>query len=79
MPESELVDQPTGTPTLKIQAVGFSGALVTLLVFVGEQTDIEIDATVAAALVTVLVSLAGYFKRNRNPGKHIGPPICCSN
>jgi len=48
-----------------MQAVGISGALVTLIVLAARLAHFDITPVEAAALVAVIVSLAGYFKRNR--------------
>jgi len=60
-----LQNQPTSAPTLKMQASGAAGALVTVIVFAAGLAHVQIDATTAAALVFLISFAAGYLKRNR--------------
>lgn len=48
-------------PVAKVQAVGVTGALVTLLMLL---PGVNLTPEAAAALATVLATLAGYAKRS---------------
>ena len=61
MPDA--VNQPTLAPTRKMNAVGMSGALATVVITLAAQWGIEISAEVAAAIVTLAAFAAGYFRR----------------
>lgn len=54
------------TPERKVASAGLSGALsVVLLWAVTTFTAVEMDATVASAITTVVMSLAAYLVPNR--------------
>jgi len=55
------------TPTAKVTAYTLAAAGVTVLVSIADHLDITVPADVAAALVTILGFVAGYWKRSR-PG-----------
>lgn len=46
----------------KVAAGGAAGAAVTVIVFVAGQLGLEVPPEVAAALVTLISTGAGYFK-----------------
>jgi hypothetical protein len=48
-------------PVPKVTASVVAGAIVTILIGVAGQFDVEISAEVAAALIVVIVALAGWF------------------
>jgi hypothetical protein len=48
-------------PVPKVSASVIAGAIVTILIGVAGQFDVEISAEVAAALIVVVVALAGWF------------------
>lgn len=63
--DDPLVDQPSSAPTKKVQAVGISGAVATIIIFIAGQMDVTVDPITAAAFVTLISTLSGYFKRNK--------------
>jgi hypothetical protein len=67
-----LVNQPTNTPTLKVQAVGVTGTMVTVVLLVASIFGLELPAESVnevavgvSALVTLVTFVAGYFKKNK--------------
>lgn len=63
--QDETVNQPTAAPTNKMVAVGVSGALTVVLVYVLGEFGVDMPVEVASA-ITVLISFAsGYMTRNK--------------
>lgn len=61
----------TATPTPKIAAVGITGAVALIIVWVAGLFGLEVPAEVAAAFTVVLAFVAGYIKTDvSSPGKH---------
>lgn len=63
--ENGLVNQPTAAPTNKLQAVGASGALSIVLVYVLRQFGIELPVEVAMAATLLIQLVAGYWVKNK--------------
>ena len=62
---TQLIDQPTATPTNKVAAAGIAGALSVFVIYlVGAIFGIEVPAEVASAFTTLVAFVAAYFKRN---------------
>jgi len=51
-------------PEPKVAAAGIGGATATVLVFAATQAGIDMEPAVAAAFVTVVTAIVGYFKTN---------------
>lgn len=65
MPISKLlIDQPTAKPTRKLAAATGAGSLVTIVVWASSMAGYPIPGDVAAALVTVVSVIAGWFRRD---------------
>lgn len=65
------MDQKTAVPVPKVQAVGWAGSAVTLVLLVGTLLGIDIPEDKVnevmvgiSALVTIVTFLAGYFKKS---------------
>lgn len=61
------MDQPTLKPTRKVAAASVSAAAGIVLVFLAGELGHPISPEVAAAVVTLLASVAGYFTREATP------------
>lgn len=67
-----LINQPTSTPTLKVQAVGYAGSAVTAVLALGALFGIQLPADSVnqvavgvSALVTLVTFVSGYIKKNK--------------
>lgn len=61
-------NQPTSAPTPKMAAVGISGAITVVLVYLVEALlDIEMPAEVASALTIIVGFVAGYMTKDQKP------------
>lgn len=65
---TQLITQPTGTPTRKVGAAGIAGAIVTLIVAGAQALGVEIGPDLAGALVVAISTAAGYLIRERATG-----------
>lgn len=66
------MNQDTNKPVAKVQAVGWAGSLVTLVLLVGSLAGVDIPADKVnevvigiSALVSIVTFLAGYFKKSK--------------
>ena len=66
------MDQDTNKPVAKVQAVGYAGGLVTLVLLVGTLLGVDIPADKVneaivgiSALVSLVTFVAGYFKKSK--------------
>lgn len=66
------MNQDSNKPVPKVQAVGWAGGLVTLVLLVGTMFGVDIPADQVnevlvgvSALVSIATFLAGYFKKSR--------------
>lgn len=69
------MNQDTNVPVPKIQAVGWAGSIVTLVLLVGTLLGIDIPADMVneaivgiSALVSIVTFVAGYFKKSNVKG-----------
>jgi hypothetical protein len=53
---------PPLAPYPKVQAAGFGGAVVTVLMFLAPLVNVEVPAEVAAASATIVAYAAGYVR-----------------
>lgn len=59
-------NQPTASPTAKVEAAGIGGAATTVLIYlVQTYTEVTLPATVAAAIVTLIAFGAAYLKPSK--------------
>jgi hypothetical protein len=54
---------PSRIPVPKVQAVGLAGAIVTILIYAASFFGVTLPGEVAAALTTIIVSVAGYLTK----------------
>lgn len=66
------MNQSTNVPVPKVQAVGWAGSIVTLILLLGTVLGIDIPADKVneavigiSALVSIVTFLAGYFKKSK--------------
>lgn len=59
------MNAPTAAPTSKVTAVALSGAIVTIVAWIASRAGIDMPAQVVAALTTLVLAAAGYFKVER--------------
>lgn len=64
-PSSQLVTQPTATPTTKLTAVGAGGLGVGVVLYLAQLAGLSMPPEVAEAIVLAGAWVAGYVKRDR--------------
>ncbi len=57
------MDQKSAAPTNKMQAVGISGAVTIVLVYLAGLANITVPPEVAAAVTTIIVFISGYLNK----------------
>lgn len=67
-----LVNQPTSTPTPKVQAVGYAGSAVTVVLLLASMFGLQLPADSVnqvavgvSAFVTLVTFVSGYYKKNK--------------
>ena len=55
------MDQPTKAPTQKMTAVGISGAVTLVVIWLVSQFGVDLPAEVASALTIIISFVAGYL------------------
>ena len=60
-----LIEQPTAMPTRKIIGAAMASAITTVIVWVSGQLGLPIPGEVAAAMVMIASTIAGYQTRER--------------
>lgn len=55
--------ESSAKPVPKVAAAGIAGAAMTLIIFAAQMFGFPMPETVAAAVVTIVAFVAGYFKR----------------
>lgn len=73
MTDHRKVNQPSAVPTRKITAVGISGAIAAVLVWVANLLGYQLAPEHAAALAGILVFAVGYFIRSTAPAPKSRP------
>lgn len=61
----DTINQPTVAPTNKIAAVGVSGALSIVIVYLLGQFGVEMPNEVASAITLLISALSGYIVPNK--------------
>lgn len=66
-----MADQPTALPTAKVTAATAAAAITTLAVFILAKAGVELTATEAGAITTLLTFAAGYLTPSRGTARHL--------
>jgi hypothetical protein len=59
------ITQPSTSPTTKVAAGGFAGAVTIVVVYILGHLDVTVPAEVGSALTVIFTSLTSYFVKER--------------
>ncbi len=59
------MNKESAAPTNKMQAVGISGAVTIVLMYLAGLASIEVPPEVAAAVTTIIAFVSGYLTREK--------------